>query len=811
MSATTPLRLQRWIGNGWIPATDNTYPPRSGAWTYIHRIAEKEGGLSPGTLWRVVNMDTTTARWTVHEMEFHLSSKCNDPVNGTAVVSSALAGNGPNKLQDLDTKRGSTWVAGCPKSGCEAETEFFGLLIAESASFQCVRVYQAPQEFSGLPACEIVKLERWAGIRWETVRVFGEEEPIKNGVWASLIVLKETTKFSTDAKIWRVANDAPVEKHWALAELIFHDTIECNKPLVGQSDASGFAPKRYASDALDGDIRTFWWSQEKPQRREAWLGFTYAENSFVKCAQLLQSADPGYSTPFVVIQRKQGKDWLHIKSFVAVSQGYWQNLHVFESVKKPKNTMWRVRNWDPVPGSWMVYELEFYVDEECMDIAIGPEISSGYVEEVGPNYVEKFPTDDAFDINLGTYWWAPCTNGTEKGCSKGQAFVGQSFSVIKRDPKLGEIELPRTVDVQCAVIYQGDGPMNASSTLVIEKWGAGGTFVRANKYVNVPMGEYVKLKVDGVANFTIDKKRKELMLAVTVPPDLQGLQLQLSDTADSLSSTVVLEVNQWPLRLIRDREMVDGFVGYVQVAVQRSLAARTRQPALHVFVDLPELVVNRRLQTEEERPGSGPRVIARFVVYVTDYNETYGLQQSLDNIVADTQGTGALLLLDNIKTELRFATRLDPPQFNIITQIESELSIQLTEVTLQLAVATTLPPTTTLPPPPPEEPPNLTWLYLTILGSIMAFAGLLRVLWGCRHRYLLMLEERELWAIAHPGEEQPKFSLKPGFIARFQARRAERMRERDKDKKKKKKAKGADKTVPINHADGLTEQKRGEL
>lgn len=739
-----PLRLEEWKGTTWS-GSGPVVQARPNAWAAAHRI--RALNLLPLMLWRIVNNVATTAPWRILELEFHAKADCDDLIStGDALSSSEQQGFSADLAFDGSAFMLSSWIAGCSPEGCAKGSEWIGKLFPQAYIFQCVRIYQGSASMAGNPAAESIRLEQWNGTGWELTRVFTQ---VRSGTWVDLLVLNPDMKFSFSSQEWRVVAESYVSKHWAIAEISLYEQVECKRALVGTVSASGQAGSQYVKYAIDGRVDTAWWSQGNLAPREAWIGFSYGETHVVRCVRLLQDVDPAYSAKVVQLQARWGLDWLHINSLSGVALGEYQHFHIFDAVHDKKaGAMYRLLNYNDVADGWALTELEFYSDLDCNRIEIGKPISSGFTNGQAEPY--------GMDVILSTHWRSQCRN-----CPRFAAWLGQSF-YKSLDALSEESSESRAVEVQCVILLQGSRPNNATSTVVLEAW-SGSKWQRVEKFTDVPGSDFVQLRVGqtGNASVQVDAMRKALMMVTTPSPEvLAELRQTLRANNDVVEMDVTMFVSHWPVELTTGRETSNNFAAAWSTAVRKTLADRTNQPDMQVFVDNAILRIAGVRQGEAVRPS----LIARASVYVTAVGSTEAMyttdsqlvQSFLDEVAADPLGVEALFMVELLKNELRAATRLEPILASVALQIEDSISVSLGKPVLRVAFETTEPPTTAPPTAAPAVKKDTTVLYIMLLVSLVLFACLVRLLYVCYQSRKKAREDRELWTITHPGVPYPK-------------------------------------------------------
>jgi len=219
-------------------------------------------------------------------------------------------------------------------------------------------------------------------------------------------------------------------------------------------------------------------------------------------------------------------------------------------------------------------------------------------------------------------------------------------------------------------------------------------------------------------------------------------------------------VDMWPVELTIGRENSNAFAAAWARAVRITLADRANQPSVQVFVDNAVLKMMSFYNGEKVNPSMS----ARAFIYVASASGNTGywttdskaVYDFLDEVAADPNGVEAQFLVEVLKNELRAATRLEPLLASVVTQVEPSIAVTLGKPVLKVAFETA-PPTTTEPPTaPPVAQKDNTALYIVMLFLIIMFACCLRCVYTCYYSRKKAREERDLWAITHPGVPYPK-------------------------------------------------------
>lgn len=200
-----------------------------------------------------------------------------------------------------------------------------------------------------------------------------------------------------------------------------------------------------ANLAFDGDTSTSWWSRSNGAlKRSAWVGIDlgavpWAQSDAdrvgvnIRCVRLYQDPDQDKVCSKIALEQNTGKGWYSVSQFEEIGYGGWvQRPPPLHSLYK-MTTLYNISQ--PVFGGWRIYELEFFLDADC--------IVPAYAGSVPIGSRSKYfnPPPRAIDGNTLSYWepdceydeWQICdTTGTfcEKygACGVGKIYWGVDMS-----------------------------------------------------------------------------------------------------------------------------------------------------------------------------------------------------------------------------------------------------------------------------------------------------------------------------------------------------------------------------------------------
>ena len=305
---------------------------------------------------------------------------------------------------------------------------------------------------------------------------------VSGGGWS-----KRPATFDT---LWRVTNLEVTLGRWSLSELHFFEDVLCTFPVTGQAFSIG------SDDALrDGELNAFdnnvtsVWTARCPdvagskaaeiwgdglrfygcEPEQAFIGLEFPSASSVRCVRYFQKTPRDITereqrrswSAGMGLQRWSGEDWVTTERwwdakatwgvleptldtpFVGNAPGVWEDL------RPPSRSCWRISNDDYTRGQWMVHELEFYSSEHCLEE--DSKLRGSPLAMQGPRHLDTRRAFDG-DLRQDLAWVSSCSQGLGGGCIPGEAWLG--LYVRGQQP-----------DVKCFRILQHPGPIALRSGL----------------------------------------------------------------------------------------------------------------------------------------------------------------------------------------------------------------------------------------------------------------------------------------------------------------------------------------------------------
>jgi len=324
---------------------------------------------------------------------------------------------------------------------------------------KCVRLFQDENPAFKADRITLQEVRPYAGryARWSYM--YFDDTPVAGGIWSRRPAYTNS--------LWRIVNLGPTQVHWGVAEVRMFEDVFCNQEVTGGLFTSGSAAA-YSTEygdikMKDGNLNTEWRADCVTEdtfktgevgwygcaSREAYIGLDFSDRDMkINCFQIFQSpADPYAAivdkprfTDGFALQRYLGHKWEEEERYWNGLTTYnvpWNDLptatapfigvgalpyHVpgrWETSRPSDNAAWRIINYDFVPMTWEVHEIEFYEDELCR----GDSIIGTAVSDVGPSGQEKAALCFDGDASTSTGWQSSCTN-PNGACLPNQAWVG---------------------------------------------------------------------------------------------------------------------------------------------------------------------------------------------------------------------------------------------------------------------------------------------------------------------------------------------------------------------------------------------------
>eukprot|EP00931_Biecheleriopsis_adriatica_P054741 TRINITY_DN32247_c0_g1_i1.p1 TRINITY_DN32247_c0_g1~~TRINITY_DN32247_c0_g1_i1.p1 ORF type:complete len:2549 (-),score=430.20 TRINITY_DN32247_c0_g1_i1:21-7667(-) len=485
-SWTSSILVQSWTGTMYINAS-LFLDLRPGAWDHLTRWEAADNVA--GTLWRLVPTGDLPTNWHVAELEVFTDTNCSEQAERAAAM-------GSSSLYELpvgaiaDGNVSSYWQAASPIPGASALSweglyegtgtthhlgrPWLGLSTTTSVTLLCVKLLQ--DNITDNCSANML-LQRWNGSGWfdyvEHHNGKGEVQPhfkdlIGLGTpknppfWLRMPLLDRT--------MWRVQATDVMFNHWAVKELSFYETIDCQLEVKGLAIAAGQEPHqpRYpAANAFDRGQLTEWWSVcDECLEGAAWLGVALDRPRNMRCFRMFQSSkapNGNVLTPWsslgVSLDKWNGNKWVSLFSFYSLSVGAWDQNYVYwhrpmleDSVsglrywESEPDRLWRVTHLGELPRRWAVGSAGFYWDLDCtVRIDDAFVIESGWV--LGFDVERAFVQNDSENVE----WVSSCD-----GCGSQVAWLGLHMPV-RRWPR-------------CVRIYQTSRKDFGSTSLSVERY-----------------------------------------------------------------------------------------------------------------------------------------------------------------------------------------------------------------------------------------------------------------------------------------------------------------------------------------------------
>ena len=312
----------------------------------------------------------------------------------------------------------------------------------EKLKVRCIRIFQDPNP---LHKSDIISIrEVWADTSTETegdyvfvtLQVL---EAVSAGIWSR--------RPSFEDSAWRIVNLWPTEDPLTLTELQFFKDDLCSLQVYGAPFSSGSLNPLTQGElqAIDLNLETNWRASCNADTGcsplEAFIGFDFGdEKAVVKCVRLYQYMPnplaiirerPSYSRGFD-LQHWTGKNWLSKERFwdpgflpqvvnpewlpTIITPFFGGAPGVWEDLRPPNRTAWRIMNDDWTSAEWRVHELEFYESEACA----GAKLEGEPLDMAGPTNAHNAALAFDGDTSHNLAWQSHCMGS----CVPYEAWLG---------------------------------------------------------------------------------------------------------------------------------------------------------------------------------------------------------------------------------------------------------------------------------------------------------------------------------------------------------------------------------------------------
>ena len=355
----------------------------------------------------------------------------------------------------------------------------------EKLKVRCIRIFQDPHP---LHKADVISIrEVWPDTSTEiegdyvfiTLQVL---ESVSAGIWSRRPSIEDTA--------WRIVSLWPTEDPLTLTEVKFFKDELCSLQIHGAPFSCGSVDALTEGEmqAMDLNLDTHWRAKCASDgggcsAQEAFFGLDFGDAvTQVKCVQLYQympnslaiiSERPSYSRGFD-LQHWTGKSWLSKERFwdpafvSQVSNPEWLPTMitpyfggapgVWEDLRPPNKTAWRIMNDDWTSAQWHVHELEFYESEACD----GPKLEGTPLDMVGPSNEHMAALAFDGDTSHNLAWESHCLGS----CVPYEAWLG--LYMRPHNPGLGETyEGPQ---VRCLRLMQSRFQQHTAASIILSRF-----------------------------------------------------------------------------------------------------------------------------------------------------------------------------------------------------------------------------------------------------------------------------------------------------------------------------------------------------
>ncbi|CAJ1349729.1 unnamed protein product [Effrenium voratum] len=292
--------------------------------------------------------------------------------------------------------------------------------------------------------------------------------------------------------LWRLQNVQVTLGPWSLSELQFFEDELCTWQMNGLVYSLGSQSPMAEGElkAFDGDVSTVWTAKCDPipgsdapeiwgdglrfdgcEPEQAFIGLEFDSERTVRCVRLFQRNPVDLFereqrrswTAGFALQRWTGNDWKTEEQFWDKNVPYGlfpptldtpfigDAPGVWEDMRPPNKTCWRLSNDDYTRGQWNVLELEFYTSEFCADLP-DARLEGTPLSMQGPGNMEIYNVYDG-DLRQDLVWTSSCSQGLGRdSCIPGEAWLGIYVRGRQPDVKCIRILQSKTLDEQSAFV-----------------------------------------------------------------------------------------------------------------------------------------------------------------------------------------------------------------------------------------------------------------------------------------------------------------------------------------------------------------------
>mmetsp|Transcript_139164 Transcript_139164/g.444651 ORF Transcript_139164/g.444651 Transcript_139164/m.444651 type:complete len:972 (-) Transcript_139164:17-2932(-) len=444
---------------------------------------------APRTQWRVLALENLTS-WSMNELELYSDPACLDRIDQ---VVPTTPGSKPSMARLFnDGSSATAWETLCISGGCGGPGSLWaGLAFDQPLDVKCLRFLQARSlsangssvaggaggaGSSGLPQ-EGFALEVWDGQQWDFIQHLPDVPDDQWFTWTN----------NTSLHMWRVVNDSPIQRAWAVFELTFMSDPECQRPIEGGKPLSSDEPLRMASQtvkAFDGQTDTAWLAACSPCATSgAYIGQMFDAAKVPRCIDVTLASDPQYRPTALRLEYWANATfgWKAVSTFWDLIGG---RQRLTTSWRRP-GSRFAIRNSALASGGWRIAEVRFYEDPDCLKQAHGLMFS---------NEGDAADAARGSDSDVATFFHADCCAQKPaleqevcSGCQSGESLLGVDF--ITNDTSIQCLQL-----IQGGVAQLRGSPMFSTERVTLLRW-SGFAFDEVYTWEALPMNEWALLGV----------------------------------------------------------------------------------------------------------------------------------------------------------------------------------------------------------------------------------------------------------------------------------------------------------------------------